>query len=126
MRTLSADKARTRFGELLDTLEVFARQVAKLHRPIAFAWAAKFGLSAEMPAVQPAKARATVEVPIVAVTKTPESASTFVEVAMGADPYEGRVSTSKLAPRFGVKSTSEVLEQLTIAGLLRREGERHV
>lgn len=109
-----------------DTLEVFARQVAKLHRPIAFAWAAKFGLSAEMPAVQPAKARATVEVPIASVTKTLERAKTSVAVAMGADPHEGRVSTSKLAPRFGVKSTSEVLDRLTIAGLLRREGERHV
>lgn len=109
-----------------DTLEGFARQVAKLHRPIAFDWAAKFGLTAEAPTAQCAKGRATIEVPSVTVAQTPKREYATVRVATGVDPHEGRVSTSKLMPRFGATSTGEVLERLTIAGLLRREGERHV
>jgi hypothetical protein len=109
-----------------DTLEGFAKQVAKLHRPIAFDWAAKFGLTPEAPTAQRAKGRATIEVPSVTAAQTPEREYATARVATGVDPHEGRVSTSKLVPRFGVKSTGEVLERLTIAGLLRREGEQHV
>lgn len=109
-----------------DTLEAFARQVAKLNRPIAFDWAGKFGLGAVVPVAQPVKREAAVEAPTVAVTKTAEIVCATAETAKGVDLHEGRVSTSKLAPRFGVKSATEVLERLTIAGLLRRDGERHV
>lgn len=38
-----------------DTLEALARDIAKLHRPIAFDWTAKFGLPKEPPAMPAAK-----------------------------------------------------------------------
>lgn len=37
-----------------DTLEALARDIARLHKPIAFDWAAKFGLPEEAPAMPPA------------------------------------------------------------------------
>lgn len=38
-----------------DTLEALAREIAKLHKPIAFDWSAKFGLPKEQPAISLAK-----------------------------------------------------------------------
>lgn len=109
-----------------DTLEGFARQVAKLHRPAAFDWIAKFGLSALLPLTQPVGGSVVAQVPGAAMKKSSAVACAPVAASANADPHEGRVSTSKLAPRIGAKSTGEVLERLTIAGHLRREGEGHV
>lgn len=108
------------------TLEDFGRKVAKLHRPIAFDWAAKFGLGPMMPAAQPTSGGVVQAPGTVALAKSPESICEPVTAPATTDMHESRVSTSKLAARIGVKSTGEVLERLTIAGLLRREGERHV
>lgn len=36
-----------------DTLEVFAREIAALHKPISFNWTAKFGLSPTAPSIEP-------------------------------------------------------------------------
>lgn len=49
----------------LDTLEAFAREIAALHKPIAFDWAGKFGLSKEAPPVV-AKQAARPEAPAAA------------------------------------------------------------
>ncbi|MFO7543831.1 MAG: hypothetical protein R6W97_13620 [Thiobacillus sp.] len=48
-----------------DTLEAFARQIASLHKPIAFDWAGKFGLTNEAPpmAAKPAPAPAAAPAP---------------------------------------------------------------
>lgn len=98
-----------------DTLESFARQVARLHRPISVDWAAKFGLGP-----LPAPARITESAP-----PTYASGSITGTDSMSTDLHVGRLSTSKLAVRVGVK-TSVLLERLTLAGLLARSDNGHV
>jgi len=58
-----------------DTLEALARDIAKLHKPIAFDWAAKFGLPKEPSAVPAAKPEPAPEAPKAeAPAPTPEPA----------------------------------------------------
>lgn len=109
-----------------DTLEAFARQVAKLHRPIQIDWAGKFGLGeAVKPVIVPsermppaaserptdaAKGDATAEVP----SSPPANASA-----------DDKLSTSKLAAKLGVRNAAEMLKRLEAAGYLAKQGEGH-
>lgn len=94
-------------GKLIasETLRAFALQVAKLHRPIAVDWPAKFGL----PAVEALPAGVTRSSP-------------------AASPTHDRnlISTSKLAGRLGLGSARQLLDALTARGLLEPSGAGHV
>lgn len=100
-----------------DTLRELAERLAKQHRPIRIDWAAKFGLSAPslhsapQPSAQPEGHR-----PATAPASQAED-----------DPHRGRLSTSRLASRLGLRGgLAEALKVLRAAGYLQPEGDRDV
>ncbi len=117
-----------------ETMEDVARQLVRLHQPATFNWAAKFGLTpkpepragapsvmerlasaADLPVPAPVQACASAQAP-----PAPRAMpSTVPSPAAGADPHEGRLSTSKLASARGVRTSKEMLERLVLAGYLR-------
>jgi hypothetical protein len=119
-----------------DTLEDFARQVARLHRPVTFDWAGKFGLKSGDEPNPDSKVRLDVAAATVVDRAMPQQAARPVEArpaskadsrpaSAGANPPEGRLSTSRLAAKRGVK-TAEMLERLVAAGYLVAQGDQHV
>lgn len=125
-----------------ETMEDLARQLARLHQPITFDWAAKFGLPAhQQPQPRPQTAPAPAFASMVAspaaapVPAPPVPVPTHVPVApvaaavaapplasfdpVAADPHHGRLSTSKLASARGIRSSKDMLERLVSAGYLR-------
>lgn len=105
-----------------ETMEDVARQLVRLHQPARFNWAAKFGLA--VPAPTPALAPAPVPVPAPIPSPAPAPApAVFTQppgpaATDGADPHEGRLSTSRLASARGLRSSKELLERLVAAGYL--------
>lgn len=120
-----------------ETLEEFCKQVARLHRPISFNWAAKFGLDApESNDVARSDSRA--RAPLATVSFKPEAMPrgplpgtavleqrANVEAPQVAAPYDGRLSTSKLAAKHGLKSGNAMLDCLTSLGHLEKGGDHH-
>lgn len=101
-----------------ETLETLARDITRLHRPIVVDWAAKFGLQ-PVPQALPAS---TAQVP----RREPNTAQAGATVSPpAADPHDGRLSTSKLAAKHGLRSAGEMLSVLTAAGYLIAEGDNH-
>ncbi|MBX9792781.1 MAG: NERD domain-containing protein [Burkholderiaceae bacterium] len=115
-----------------ETLEDLAKQIAGLHRPITFDWAGKFGLkgqgAAQVPVAQP---------PVTEVIQRPaerlptpdadlKPASQEPQPIVDDDLHQGRLSTSKLAAKLGIKGNSVMLERLMSAGYLAQQGDQHV
>lgn len=100
-----------------DTLRSLAEGLAGQHRPIRVDWAAKFGLDA-LPRQAAPRPRAQ-----------PEDLGPAAGPADQAtnDPHRGRLSTSRLASRLGLRGgTGEALKTLRAAGYLQPEGDRDV
>ncbi|WP_311221412.1 MULTISPECIES: NERD domain-containing protein [unclassified Acidovorax] len=122
-----------------ETLEQLARQVAQLHRPKRFDWAAKFGLAEVGMAAEPAANRVREPVPVYApaapqpvrVQPSPvalplpvaapapviqPAASTAV--APAAEANADKLTTSRLAARWGLRTAAETLARLEQLGYL--------
>jgi hypothetical protein len=100
-----------------ETLEAFARQIARLHRPIVFDWASKFGLHRATPEAVAHIAPPSVNQLSAGAKSAPRPAT--------ADPHDGRLSTSKLAAKHGLKSAGEMLKVLSAAGYLSVDGDTY-
>jgi hypothetical protein len=100
-----------------ETLEKLAHDIARLHRPIVFDWAAKFGLQTASPLLPAATAQVQ--------NRGQSSGEPHAVVPLPDDPHEGRLSTSKLAAKHGVRSAGEMLNVLTAAGYLSVKGDTH-
>ncbi len=130
----SAASALLSMGKIIspETLEDLARQIARLHRPITFDWAAKLGIegegtsqaeaaepsvnaAAQRPVERASKPAADLKPPLPDTAPTPEG-----------DLHRGRLSTSKLAAKLGIKGNAAMLDRLTSAGYLVRQGDQHV
>ena len=130
----STTKTLLSMGKLVssETVEDLARQIARLHRPITFDWAGKFGLKGRgaLPAsfTEPAVPRAVDRQ--AEKTTIPESdlAPKHQEpTSVGADDlHRGRLSTSKLAAKLDIKGNSAMLDRLASAGFLAQQGDQHV
>lgn len=115
-----------------ETLEDLAKKIAGLHRPITFDWAGKFGLkgqgTAQAPAAQPSVTevvqRPTERLPTPPADLKPETQEP--QPVVEDDLHQGRLSTSKLAAKLGIKGNSVMLERLMSAGYLAQQGDQHV
>lgn len=95
-----------------DTLRELAERLASHHRPIRIDWASKFGLEVRPPRGEP---------------PAPVEAAHPADPPAEDDPHKGRLSTSRLANRLGVRGgLTETLKLLRAAGYLRPEGDRDV
>ena len=112
-----------------EMLEQVARQVAALHRPIQFDWAKKFGLSdAAAPLTEEMVKASPQEVsrPLSSCYKPVAVAASTEAVGAPTDElHAGRLSTSKLGSRLGIKTASETLTRLVAAGFLVVDGSSH-
>ena len=109
-----------------ETLEDLAKKIAQLHRPITFDWAGKFGLkgqgAAQAPAAQPSAVEVT-QCPaerLPTPAADPKPATQEPQPILEDDLHQGRLSTSKLAAKLGIKGNSVMLERLMSAGYLAR------
>lgn len=119
-----------------ETLEAFARQIAGLHRPIEFNWAAKFGV--DVPAGAPAAPHAaTVPAAAEAPSEPVRASMAHADMAPAKpvsvpapsprpSPADGddKLSTSKLAAKHGLKTAGDMIERLTRLGYLERQQEQ--
>ncbi len=103
-----------------ETLEDVANQIARLHKPITFDWAAKFGLKGQGASQAPVAEASTTP------SHDPKPRGQEQETPVDADVHEGRLSTSKLAAKLSVKGTPAMLERLVSAGYLVEQGDEHV
>lgn len=125
-----------------DTLREFATKLARLHRPLTVDWAARFGILPMDPGTAPTVAVAGAAIvkaaePKVAAqdrsrrddprtpTAAPPVAPATSAVGGEGDVHQGRLSTSKLAARHGIKSTQEMLRLLCERGYLVADGDGH-
>ena len=92
----------------LDTLRGFANDLAKLHRPHRFDWAARFGMSPEEPP------------PVAGGTATAAPLQPALSPTAAA-----KISSSKLATLLGLPSARVLLERLVAAGLLVTTHDGH-
>lgn len=103
-----------------ETLEDVANQIARLHKPITFDWAAKFGLKGK------GASQAPVAEASIAPTSDMKPHVREQETHVDADVHAGRLSTSKLAAKLSVKGTPAMLVRLVSAGYLVEQGDEHV
>ncbi|MEI2678561.1 MAG: nuclease-related domain-containing protein [Burkholderiaceae bacterium] len=115
-----------------ETLEDLAKKIAQLHRPITFDWAGKFGLkgqgAAQAPAAQPSAVEVT-QCPaerLPTPAADPKPATQEPQPILEDDLHQGRLSTSKLAAKLGIKGNSVMLERLMSAGYLAQQGDQQV
>ncbi|CAN5311276.1 hypothetical protein BH11PSE9_BH11PSE9_06680 [soil metagenome] len=115
-----------------ETLEEFATQISKLHRPKRFDWAAKFGLADRSEAVESDRPvlpliRTVVEHAAPSDVAPEPTMPTRVTSAAVADREvaSAKIPTSKLASKLGVANTAAMLLRLVAAGYLAPAGERH-
>jgi len=103
-----------------EILEDLANQIARLHKPIAFHWAGKFGLKG--PGASQAPGAEMAPTPAQELKPPGHERDHHVQ----ADAHEGRLSTSKLAAKPSVKGAPAMLERLVSAGYLVEQGDEHV
>lgn len=111
-----------------ETLEQFARQVAALHRPIRVDWAGKFGRPDPPTPLADAiqdSSRIVSEPQFNPFKPVAVPASTAAAEVPTDELHAGRVSTSKLGARLGIKTAGETLARLVAAGLLVVDGSSH-
>lgn len=107
-------------GKLLsgESLEDFARQVARLHRPLRRDWGARFGLGGAP--TQPVSTTSPTSLPPCDASKDdagPVDGRTAIPVV---SPKPEMLSTSKLGAAMGLPNAAATLERLRAAGYLER------
>ena len=114
----SAISSLMTIGKMLssEALEDFARQVARLHRPLRRNWRLRFGLSeVETPAQVPTPAG-----PVRALVTTGERPSEIQKASEPEASSTGLVSTSKLGAALGLPNAAATVERLRVAGYLEQ------
>ncbi|MDX9718524.1 MAG: nuclease-related domain-containing protein [Thauera sp.] len=102
----------------VETLTAIAEQLVALHRPLAPNYQAKFGITEDM--LRPLEVAATPVQPLTAVAEPAEAPASVTEDSTG------KLTTSKLAQKMGLK-TANLVERLVSLGLLElREGKPYI